>query len=314
MGRAASKAGAGGRAGACRRGAASRGATFFFCSRVDGLAPHRPLAQHSCFFGPSRVSRARPRVRQRTLTHPSAHAIARPPVPHHGRRRAQRQRQAAGRGERGGEREARAWEKCERGGGSKGATTPPSLSAHREAAPRPTCPPPGRVIRFGAGWDRWLRVVGARPSPLPPPAPAAFVFCLRLRPGAPPSRRARELRRWQPRVFSFLLGGGSPLHVRPSRRRPLSTCLTRVRGWWQPLIWGKRGGAGGVAHATRPRGAAGGERNATTGPPLPLSAAAFAFISLTRSLSLPPRPPHTNRNAGPRRPPCARKVRERKGV
>ena len=221
MGRAASKAGAGGRAGACRRGAASRGATFFFCSRVDGLPPRRrPLAQHSCFLGPSRVSRARPRVRQRTLTHPSAHAIARPPVPHHGRRRAQRQRQAAGRGERGGEREARAWEKCERGGGSKGATTPPSLSAHREAAPRPTCPPPGRVSRFGAGWDRRLRVAGARPSPLPPPAPAAFVFCLRLRPGAPPSRRARELRRWQPRVFSFLLGGGAPYTCAPAAAGP----------------------------------------------------------------------------------------------
>ena len=129
-------------------------------------------------------------------------------------------------GKRPGEESEEVSERRERGknasggGGSKGATTPPSLSAHREAAPRPTCPPPGRVSRFGAGWDRWLRVAGARPSPLPPPAPAAFVSCLRLRPGAPPSRRARELRRWQPRVFSFLLGGGAPYTCAPAAAGP----------------------------------------------------------------------------------------------
>ena len=293
MGRAASKAGAGGRAGACRRGAASRGATFFFCSRVDGLPPRRrPLAQHSCFLGPSRVSRARPRVRQRTLTHPSAHAIARPPVPHHGRRRAQRQRQAAGRGERGGEREARAWEKCERGGGSKGATTPPSLSAHREAAPRPTCPPPGRMSRPGAGWDRWLRVAGARPSPLPPPAPAAFVFVYVSARARLPLAERGSCGGGSPVFFLSFWGGElptrapqpppAPFHMPHSRARLVATLnlgKERRRGWRGARHTAARGSGRGAKRDDR--------------APAPSPCGRFCF-HLPHPLSLSPSPPSTH--------------------
>ena len=217
MGRAASKAGAGGRAGACRRGAASRGATFFFAPASTVWPPAARLRSTRVFLG-RRVcpGRALACVSARS----SAHALARPPVPHHGRRRAQRQRQAAGRGERGGEREARAWEKCERGGGIQRGDDPPFPVCAQGGGASPDLSPTWADEQTRC-WLGQVAAGGGRTSFPPPPAGAgSFRFCLRLRPGAPPSRRARELRRWQPRVFSFLLGGGAPYTCAPAAAGP----------------------------------------------------------------------------------------------